>query len=81
MSWFPSVVPAFISFLFKNGLAVEPYNRVDISHRILNIPNYFPHHHETEVVVGVAQCADAIKLLKKFVVEHDIPLNYITEVK
>ena len=81
ISWFPKIIPSAISFLTKYGGSIKPYNRVDVSHRVFNIPHYFPHHQETEVVVHVDQCGQAIRELQKFVYEEGIPLNYITEVR
>ena len=57
-----------------------PYNRVDKSYRVLNIPHYFPVHNEGEVVVDMKDCATAIREQKKFVSEEGIPLNFVTEV-
>ena len=60
--------------------ALPPYNRVDKSYRVFNIPHFFPVHNEGELVVDVKDCADAIREQKRFVFEAGIPLNYITEV-
>lgn len=80
LSWMPSVVPEAMMLLFKHGDTFSPYNRVDVSHRVFNIPYYFPGHHESEMVVGIEHCAPGIKELKAFVEKEEIPLNYITEV-
>ncbi len=80
-SWIPSVVPAAMRLLFKYGDPLPPYNRVDTSFRIFNIPNYFPQHSESEVIVGIKDCAPAIKELKDYVEGESIPLNFITEVQ
>ena len=79
-SWMPSAVPGAMRLLFKYGDPIRPTNRIDVSHRVFNIPNYFPNHNEAELVVGIEDCAPAIKELKVFVEEEHIPLNYITEV-
>ena len=60
--------------------ALPPYDRVDKSYRVFNIPHYFAVHNEGEVVVDRRDCASAIRELKRFVFEENTPLNYITEV-
>ena len=79
-SWVPSLIPGFMNVLFAYGDPLPPYNRVDTSHKVFNIPNYFPNHNEAELVVDIKHCAPAIKELKEFVQGNGIPLNYITEV-
>ena len=59
---------------------IPSYDRVDKSYRVFNIPHYFAVHNEGELVVDIKDCASAIRELKRFVFEKDIPLNYITEV-
>ena len=68
----------FIFGVFPDAL--PPYDRIDKSYRVFNIPHYFPVHNEGEVVVDLKDCVAAIRELKRFVIEEDIPLNYITEV-
>lgn len=80
LSWFPSIIPHAMTLLFKYGDPLPPHNRVDISHKVFNIPHYFPNHNEAEIVVGMKDCAPAIMELKVFVEEEGIPLNYVTEV-
>ena len=60
--------------------ALPPYDRVDKSYRVFNIPHYFAVHNEGELVVDIKDCPTAIRELKRFVFEKNIPLNYITEV-
>lgn len=79
LSWVPSLVPVFMKLLFKQD-PMQPHNRVDVSYRVFNIPFYFPTHNEAEFVVGMKDCASAIRELKRFVEREKIPLNYITEV-
>lgn len=59
---------------------LPPYNRVDKSYKVFNVPHYIPVHNEGEIVVGFEDCAAAIREQKKFVLEADIPLNFISEV-
>ena len=80
-SWFPSTIPGMMNFIFHVlPDALPPYDRVDKSYRVFNIPHYFAVHNEGEVVVDVKDCAATIRELKRFVFEENIPLNYITEV-
>ena len=80
-SWFPSTIPGVMKLIFDVlPDALPPYDRIDKSYRVFNIPHYFPVHNEAEVVVDVKDCAAAIRELKRFVTDKDIPLNYITEV-
>lgn len=58
----------------------EPHNRVDVSHRVFNIPHYLPVHYESEVVVGVDDCAQALRELWRIGEEFNIPVNFPTEV-
>ena len=80
LSWVPAVIPEGMRLLFIYGDPLPPYNRVDVSHKVFNIPNYIPMHNEAELVVDVGDCAAAIRELKAFVVGENIPLNYLTEV-
>ena len=59
---------------------LPPYDRIDKSYRVFNIPHYFPVHHESELILDIKDCAAAIREQRKFVFEKGIPLNYITEV-
>ena len=56
-------------------------NRVDVSHRVFNIPYYFAHHYESELVVGVGHCPRALELLQELVYREWLPVNYIVEVR
>ena len=67
-------------FIFKFGDPLPAYNRVDVSHQVFNIPHHFPRHYETEVVVGIADCALAIMELQDLISEEQIPVNFLTEV-
>lgn len=69
-----------MTLLFRYGDALPPYNRVDTSYRVFNIPHNYPIHNEAEMVVGIEDCAPAIEELKAFVEVERVPLNYITEV-
>ena len=80
IAWMPGIVPDCMNLLFKYGNPLPPYNRVDVSYKVFNIPSYFPNHNEAEVVLKLKDCVPAIRELKKFVEEENIPLNFITEV-
>lgn len=80
ISHIPAIIPDAMTFLFRYGDTLPPYNRVDTSHKVFNIPHNFPIHNEAEMVVGIEDCAAAIQELKAFVEEERVPLNYITEV-
>lgn len=55
-------------------------DRTDISYRIFN--DYFdlPIHAEAEVIVEYKYAVEAVQTLRDLVVEHEYPVNYITEV-
>ena len=79
-SWFPKIARPVTKFSFTVANVFQPHNRVDVSYRVFNIPHYFPVHHETELILGVDDCADGVRALKWVVEEFDIPLNFLTEV-
>lgn len=80
-SWFPTTIPGMMKFIFDFlPDALPPYNRVDKSYHVFNIPHFFPVHNEGELIVDMKDCADAIREQKRFVFEAGIPLNYVTEV-
>ncbi len=81
VSWFESLTNQVMYIFCAIREPFEPHNRVDVSHRVFNIPHYFPVHHESEVVVGIDDCAGALRELGRVVVEFDIPVNYGTEVR
>lgn len=79
-SWIPSLNHAVFTVIFKKLDSFPAHIRVDKSYRVFNIPHRFPPHNEGEMVVGIDDCADAIRELQQFVNEESIPLNYVIEV-
>ena len=55
--------------------------RVDVSYNIFN--DYFdlPIHQEGEVIIHYNDTVRAIEAIQHVVIEKDIPVNYITEVR
>ena len=70
-----------MQILFNNVDVFYSYERVDESFKILTIPHYFDHYHrESEIVVHVDNCVDAINDLIEVKEKFNIPLNHIFEV-
>jgi len=80
-SWLPSAVPMVMRLLFQYGTPIETSNRVDVSHRVLNIPYYFAHHYESEMAVDIRHCSQALELLHELVNRERLPVNYVVEVR
>ncbi len=80
-SWFESLTNQVMYIFCAIREPFQPHNRVDVSHRVFNLPEYLPVHHESEVVVGMDDCAGALRELGRVVVEFDIPVNYGLEVR
>ncbi len=81
LSWFESVTRQGMSILLSVNEPFEAHDRVDVSHRVFNIPYTIPVHHETEVVVGVQDCAAALSELWRVAEDFNIPVNYGAEVR
>ena len=75
----PSIVP-YTNQLLGNIAFGDEEHRIDISYKILN--NYFdlPVHQSGEVMVPLANAADAIRTASDVVIDNQIPVNFITEV-
>ena len=80
-SWLPSSVPRMMALISNTFGLFPPHDRVDVSHHVLNIPYYLPVHSEAEVAVALESCPEAIRELWRVVLDHHIPLNYVTEVR
>jgi L-gulonolactone oxidase len=81
-----SVLP----FTANNGMKLlartfdpfEPYNRVDHSYNVLNVPHYIaPTHRESEYSIPIGNCSSAITELIQFKETHNVPVNHIIEVR
>ena len=80
-SWVPYIVPHVMKLLFLPSTVFAPYDRVDVSYNILQVPHALPTHWEAEVVVPFEDCAVAISELKRVVDEHSIPVSMPVEVR
>ena len=79
-SFFPQHTAKIMRLLFSIEM-FPAHNRVDVSHRVFNVPHYLPNHHEGELVVSIEDCAQAIREVKRVVEKFEIPLNFVQEVK
>jgi FAD/FMN-containing dehydrogenase len=80
-SWFPFSVPYVMKLLFLPSSVFSPYDRVDVSYNVLQVPHALPTHWEAEVVVPFENCAVAISELKRVVDEYSIPVSMPVEVR
>ncbi len=80
VSWLPESTHAIFELMFTYFLPTPPHDRVDKSHRVFNIPHYFPVHYEGEMVVDIQDCAATTLEIYRLVHEEKLPLNYVVEV-
>ena len=80
-SWIPNATRPVMKFVFKAFHFFSPGNRVDVSHDVLLVPNYFPVHNQAEIAVGIEDCAAAMREVDRIVRELAIPVNFIIEVR
>lgn len=79
-SWFPFSIPHTMKLIFKPPTVFMPYNRVDISYNVLQVPHVLPIHWEAELSVPFEQCAEALGELRRIVLEKSMPVNMPVEV-
>ena len=80
-SWFPFSVPHVMKILFIPSSVFSPYDRVDASYGVLEVPHYLPTHWEAELVVPLERCPEAIRELRRVVVDNSLPVNMPVEVR
>ena len=69
-----------MKFIYTSAPVFLPYDRVDVSYNVLQVPHKLPLHWEGEVVLPVVGCAEAIRELRHVVKEYAIPVNMPVEV-
>ena len=79
-SWFPFSIPHVMQLMFLPSTVFSPYDRVDTSLSVLQVPHSLPVHWESELALPFGGCPAAIRELRRIVVEDHIPANMPIEV-
>ena len=69
-----------MKLIFKPPTVFMPYDRVDVSYNVLQVPHALPTHWEAELSVPFEQCAAALDELRHIVLENSMPVNMPIEV-
>ena len=79
-SLFPSITRPVMDFIYTNHLLFHPYDRVDTSTGVFHPPFHLSPVQNAEIAVADSDCASSIHLLRSFVNEHQIAVNFFVEV-
>ena len=77
--WIPCLTPQTMWLVDWVGFH-ENTHRVDKSYEIFNDYFELPIHQEGEIIVDYEHTVEALKAVKKVVIDNQFPVNYITEV-